>query len=181
MYQFIIPNKKILTYQVFAYGIIIFNLLGLFLVQPVTGEKNFNIAPPAIAVVLIVLWDVYRYKKKGTLQSIGMLILLCGIFWISRGYTYLLLLNIFLWALYMISKRKLVITTDSSYVAYPSFPEKKIMWRDISNMVLKDDILTIDLKNNKIYQHIIEYTGKEAVNEAEFNDFCRRQLMVNGS
>ncbi len=179
MYQFIIPNKKILTYQIFAYGIIILNLLGLFLAQPVTGEKKFNIAPAGIAVVLIILWDLYRYKKKGTLQSIGIIILLCGIFWMSREYTYLLLLNIFLWALYMISKRKLVITADKSCVAYPSFPEKKILWRDISNVVLKDDILTLDLKNNKIYQHIIEYTDKEAVNEAEFNDFCRKQLMVH--
>jgi len=181
MYRFIIPNKKILTYQVFAYGIIILNLLGLLFVQPVTGGRNFNMAPAGIAVVLIILWDMYCYKKKGTLQSIGIVILLCGIFWMSRGYTYLLLLNIFLWALYMISKRKLVITADESAVAYPSFPEKRIPWQDISNMVLKDDILTIDLKNNKIYQHIIEYAGKEAVNEAEFNDFCKKQLMVHGS
>ncbi|MGC4232847.1 MAG: hypothetical protein QM594_07690 [Niabella sp.] len=179
MYQFIIPNKKIVTYQVFAYGIIILNLLGLFLAQPVTGTKNFNIAPAGIAVVLIIIWDVYRYKKKGTLQSIGMLILLCGIFWMSMGYTYLLLLNIFLWALYMISKRKLVIAADASQVVYPSFPEKKVAWQDISNIVLKDDVLTIDLKNNKIYQHLIEYADKE-INEAEFNDFCRKQLMVNG-
>ncbi|GAB3417851.1 hypothetical protein [Niabella aquatica] len=180
MYRFTIPNKKILTYQVFAYGIIILNLLGLFFVQPVAGEKKFNIVPAMIAVVLIILWDIYRYKKKGSLQSIGILILLCGIFWINIGYPYLLLLDILLWALYMISKRKLVITADAAGIVYPSFPEKKIGWDDISHMILKDDILTIDHKNNKIYQHIIEYTGKETVNEAEFNDFCRKQLIVNG-
>ncbi|HMR83266.1 MAG TPA: EbsA family protein [Niabella sp.] len=179
MYQFIIPNKKIVTYQVFAYGIIILNLLGLFLAQPFTGTKTFNIAPAAIAVVLIIIWDVYRYKKKGTLQSIGMLILIGGIFWLSMGYTYLLLLDIFLWVLYMISKRRMVIAADTSRVMYPSFPEKKVAWQDISNIVLKDDVLTIDMKNNKIYQHLIEYADKE-INEAEFNDFCRKQLMVNG-
>ncbi|MGC4034655.1 MAG: hypothetical protein QM764_01750 [Chitinophagaceae bacterium] len=48
----------------------------------------------------------------------------------------------------------------------------------MSNAILKDGILTIDFKNNKIIQAEIdeEYA---VVNEKEFNEFCKRQLSNN--
>ena len=49
------------------------------------------------------------------------------------------------------------------------------MWKDISNVVLKDGILTIDLKNNKLIQSVISKESAD-INEREFNLFCKEQL-----
>ncbi len=47
-------------------------------------------------------------------------------------------------------------------------------WDNFSNIVLKDGILTIDFKNNKLLQLDIE--EKNSFNEIQFNDFCDRQI-----
>lgn len=180
MYQFIIPNKKLNIYFAFALGIILLNISGYiahsFLqsgVKPVTWIF-------AIVCILAIAGAFYILSPSKRLGFAGTVILIFGVFWIGKGYYQLFFANFILWLLYTIARRRLVVGVATQAVSYPSFPAKSIAWSDISNIVLKDDILTIDLKNNKIYQHLVEYPAKE-VNETEFNDFCRKQLMVHSS
>ena len=50
------------------------------------------------------------------------------------------------------------------------------MWSDTNNVMLKDNVLTIDLKNNKLIQAVIEEGSAGEIDEEEFNEFCRRQM-----
>ena len=63
----------------------------------------------------------------------------------------------------------------SDQIIYPSFPKRIIHWKELSNVILKDGLLTIDFKNNKIIQQSIMYADR--VNEKEFNEFCKKQLI----
>jgi hypothetical protein len=74
-----------------------------------------------------------------------------------------------------LSTRKMIVTVSQNNIRYPSFPQKNIPWRELSNVVLKDGLLTIDFKNNKLIQQPILNSDWD-INEAEFNTFCRRQL-----
>ncbi|MEA3424928.1 MAG: hypothetical protein U9R46_01650 [Bacteroidota bacterium] len=58
-----------------------------------------------------------------------------------------------------------------------SLPKKRYSWQEIGNVVLKDGILTIDLKNNKLIQKEIE-SSSSAKEEAEFNEFCRARMLA---
>ena len=82
---------------------------------------------------------------------------------------------IFVAIFYVISLRKLIVHINPDQIIYPSFPKKIIDWNEISNIILKDDLLTIDFKNNKIIQQLTENTERP-VNEKEFNDFCKSHL-----
>lgn len=77
--------------------------------------------------------------------------------------------------LYTISKEILKVHISVNAVSYPSFPKRTIQWNELNNLVLKDDLLTIDFKNNKIIQQLTDKKAS-AVNEKEFNDFCSKQL-----
>ena len=52
-----------------------------------------------------------------------------------------------------------------------SLPKKRFQWSELQNVVLKDEILTLDFHNNKLIQKEIE-TPVSAEEEKEFNDFC---------
>jgi hypothetical protein len=59
------------------------------------------------------------------------------------------------------------------------FP-KQISWSDLNNVVIKDDLLTMDFKNNKVFQ---DYTDDEEdeeyeVESDEFNEYCRLRVKV---
>lgn len=56
-----------------------------------------------------------------------------------------------------------------------SFPRKEFGWKDLNNVVLKDNILTIDFKNNKLIQKQIESDASKQ-EELEFNEFCKNRL-----
>ncbi len=69
-------------------------------------------------------------------------------------------------------------------IVFNTLIEKKYSWLDFNNIILKDNILTLDFKNNKLFQkETIDEDGD--VEEDEFNEYCRRQLeraaKINGS
>ena len=59
-------------------------------------------------------------------------------------------------------------------ITFNSFPKRFIAWDKISNVVLKDDLLTIDYKSNKLFQKEID-PGTELSVEKEFNSFCAQR------
>jgi len=54
--------------------------------------------------------------------------------------------------------------------------KKKYRWSDLNNVILKDGLLTIDFKNNKLFQK--EALDEEEMDaaEAEFNAYCQQRL-----
>jgi hypothetical protein len=56
---------------------------------------------------------------------------------------------------------------------YPSFPVKKIAWAEVDFVMLKDDILTIELLNNKLIQFTLNKQLASAIDADRFNRFCK--------
>lgn len=48
-------------------------------------------------------------------------------------------------------------------------------WDQFSNIILKDNLLTLDFKNNKVLQ--LEIDEKTAIDETTFNHFCAGKIM----
>jgi hypothetical protein len=55
---------------------------------------------------------------------------------------------------------------------------RKINWSDLNRVVIKDDLLTIDFKNNKLLQCYVDDEDDEEyeVEEDEFNTYCENQI-----
>lgn len=85
--------------------------------------------------------------------------------------------GVLLLILYRFAKRDLNVFVNETHITYPSFPVKDIRWNDLNNIILKDGLLTIDFKNNRIIQQLIEKDGV-GIDERDFNDFCRKRLVV---
>lgn len=60
-------------------------------------------------------------------------------------------------------------------VVKKTFSNKKYSWQDFSNIVLKDNLLTLDFKNNKVMQLEIEINFP--VDEGQFNEFCETRIL----
>ena len=62
---------------------------------------------------------------------------------------------------------------DNEEIVFNSFPKQRLEWDAVNNVILKDGLLTIDLKNNKVIQREVDANISAEV-EAEFNRFCRK-------
>ena len=67
------------------------------------------------------------------------------------------------------------IAFDPAGIVINTFPKKHIPWIALQNALIKDDVITIDFKNNKIIQKDINEPVSESVTN-EFNAFCAEQI-----
>lgn len=67
------------------------------------------------------------------------------------------------------------IAFDKDEIVFNSLPRKHYKWSDLSNVVLRDNLLTIDFKNNKLVQKETESAVTDKT-EHEFNEFCKKHL-----
>jgi len=70
------------------------------------------------------------------------------------------------------ARSPLQIKFSADNVIFNGMIVRKHSWSEIQNVVLKDGLLTVDFKNNKLMQRDIE----EKINEAEFNSWVRKYL-----
>jgi len=78
-----------------------------------------------------------------------------------------------------LSKNKEIGFSEAGIVMSGLFP-KQISWSELNNVIIKDDLLTMDFKNNKVFQR---YTDDEEddeyeVESDEFNEYCLGRLKV---
>lgn len=101
--------------------------------------------------------------------------------WFCTGYWWVGLLMAGLsYLAQQAAKHKQFAFTASGVQLLPPFA-KQYPWTAFQNVVLKDDLLTLDFANNKILQaDLLHHHRTPAVNEAEFNDFCKRHLPNKG-
>ena len=81
--------------------------------------------------------------------------------------------------LFMIYLRRIehgeLIVVSESNVILPGLTGHRIVeWGQLTNVIKRDDLLTLDFKNNKLMQ--VQIINSNDVAENEFNQFCRQQL-----
>lgn len=64
---------------------------------------------------------------------------------------------------------------STAEVVRNSLPKKHYEWIDIDNVVIRDNLFTLDLRNNKIIQKPLQQPIAPEL-ETEFNEFCKNQL-----
>ena len=98
--------------------------------------------------------------------------------WVNNYLMAIICMLLFL--LYTISIQKIIYSFDTSFIKQKNFPWKKHQWNELSNVILKDNLLTIDFKNNKLMQaEIINQDEAEfnALKKKSFNAFAKKAVI----
>ena len=128
-----------------------------------------------VVLILLTAGRVSKFNLRENKTNIAFIYILIVLPWLSWDLYWAAALNAVFCILYIYSVRKFEVIVTGNEIIYPSFPKKKIQWNELQNIILKDGILTIDFKNNKIIQN--ETEEDTGVDEKKFNEFCRGQLI----
>jgi len=177
-YEIVLLNKKTKIYSTISWLIIALNFIA-FIYIGISGSARSILYPFAGAVILLVVFILQvlynKIKIKNHFKSVFGFIIVT---WLFMGFYWPAVINALLLIFYTISTRRLAVAISEEGIIYPSFPKKIVGWNDLNNLVLKDGLLTIDFKNNKLAQAEINVDDANALNEQEFNDFCRNYLKL---
>ena len=179
-YTFILKNDKTKNYRLVSQLLIIFNLLGfIFLLIKNEGvvSKNYAILFTILITSVYTFFTVTEWISKKSIPDFWhrSVFTLCALAWAKEGYWWLTAILLLFVILDIIAHRKLVVEISEKKLVIPYFPERKAEWNEMNNVVLKDGLLTIDFKNNKLFQQLILNSDWD-IDEKEFNEFCQQQL-----
>jgi len=173
-FELILKNEKETSYKRISILLLVLNLVGILFITYLKDFKNWGALIIAAIAVFAAFSSLYFRNKNQKAILTGAFFLL-SFAWIVAGYWVIGVFNILFMMLHLAALQKPIVSINEKHVIYPSFPKKKIDWQELSNLILKDGLLTIDLKNNKIIQQQIADISS-TIDEKEFNDFCRQQL-----
>ena len=175
-YAIQIPNNRIKTYKVVTFIILTLNFLGFGFVFLQTGATVAILAIVAL-VLNAVPWLYYLLNKKHIKSPVIEITLIASaLLWIYYGNFWMGILLSFFAVMSFFTNKKTIVLFNEAGIIYPSFPVKKYTWADVVHVLWKDDILTIDLKNNKLLQFNIEKDFAEEFNWMGFNEWCAKKI-----
>jgi hypothetical protein len=179
-FQIILKNEKIRFYNQISWIIIFIHIVIFIYFSFFAEDKRIQTGSIASLIMLFscfLIRYILVWKNSKWFPGFTTFYSLLMVSWVSVGYYWIAFIPGIFDILTAIVCRKLVSTFSKSKIIYPSFPSKTFEWEKLNNVILKDGLLTIDLKNNKLIQQYIE-ESKTLIDEKEFNDFCREQLKV---
>lgn len=175
-YTITLKNEKSVLYNRLGVLFILANVFFFMYLALFAIEKKIQTGSIALLVLLSFIFLLQQYFKRSR-WSFGLhpyfFILMFS--WINHEIYWMTAIILILDLLHTTATMKKLVFVSKAYILYPSVPQKKIQWSALNNIILKDGLLTIDFKNNRIIQQLTDETSG-AVNEKEFNDFCRQQL-----
>jgi hypothetical protein len=172
-FTIILPNEKAATYKVVTFIVAFMNLLFLGFVRykETTPTAQFFLGFGLIWLLSsIVRYSFFKSSRKIIFIIIPLFV--CSIIWLFMGF-YLLGIVSFLFSFFGFQANKpLKVTVSKAGILYPTFPAKLYEWNLVEQVLLKDNILTIELKNNKLIQITISDKENETLDAEAFNGYC---------
>lgn len=148
----------------------VYLIAGVFLIIVGVFNRKFlstlsrHLALLLFESVLIVSGAIYYWSKGASLVAVSHAILAGAIvmFWI-----------------YLKKKEngERIIVSESNVIVPGLSGDKIIEWDQLSNVVKKYDVLTLDFVSNRLLQ--VQILNTNDINEEEFNQFCQQQIAAS--
>jgi hypothetical protein len=174
-YAITLPREKAATYRAVTFIIACINGLSfayaLFSSRGQQGAGLFYIGFGLGIAAILSLTFQHRVHLIKSFQ-IEIAFIICSILWLISG-NYLPGILLFIFALLgFAANKKPVILFSREHILYPSLPVKKISWQEVDFVLLKDDILTIEMANNRLMQFTLDAETASVIDDDRFNSFC---------
>jgi hypothetical protein len=179
-YEIFLKNEKVKFYNRFGWLIIILNYIAITYISYLRSWFQEMKWILVVFTLLLAACPVYRVVKNKYFPGDANFWPLFAVIipgWFMLEFVWIAGINAVLAFFSVLTMKTPVVYIGSEQIIYPSFPKRKIQWTELNNVMLKDGLLTIDFKNNKLIQQSTD-DSLSAVNEKEFNDFCRQQLKI---
>jgi len=133
-----------------------------------------------ICLIIIGWWMLCENQfKRGLIPYYRFALMASAFGWfVVPGGMYIAIIYII--ALFFEKSMKLTpeIAFDAEEIVFNGLIRKRYSWAVVNNVVLKDGLLTIDLKNNTLIQKEVNEEVSPEIEE-EFNAFCKELLVAN--
>jgi hypothetical protein len=171
-FEITIKNEKEKYYKFIALLLVLLNV-AIFIFLLFEDVHFYEAAAALLLSGLFLIYLLYMAKKTRSsffIREITFFIL-AGC-WVALQNYLVAFGCVALAILYHLSLQKLQFVFNTGFIKKMNFPQRTYSWEMLDNVMLRDNILTIDFKNNTLIQLEIDCN----INETQFNEFANQQL-----
>lgn len=175
-YIIVLQNEKTGSYIKLGFALVIMNVITFLLFLVLKDFRYTGIAGIIVTALYFLIKRAQLKKQPGAKKIDENIFFILAAVWLWQSII-MGLLVLLTGILFKISLQKFtfIFTPESIYKDF--FPKKQFEWQDFDSVILKAGMLTLDYKNNKLLQALVE--NSDLINETEFNDFVKKYLPDN--
>lgn len=179
-YNFTLKDNNEKAYRSFVWFLFFLHLVAAAVFALNEADKSLRLGIYILLgfyVMITGLYLLFRKRKKAFETFSLTMALFYANFWLRHvGAIALIIFGIvFLLVTTVQNKKTKLLFNENGVYLTRVFKTILYPWDKIGNVVLKDDLLTIDFLSNKLIQAEI-IAGTELAGEDDFNLFCKQQL-----
>ena len=181
LFQYLLVIKKEDGHSIDYVSILICLMSWIYFMYESSREIHFNnlLFYCSLLVPAVLAWTHWIRKsfqkktgfKTALFATALVWLLVPGLRWVSLLFILFILFD-------QQARVPLEVGVSDEQIVINTFFRKRYLWTEFSNVVLKDGLLTLDFKNNRILQREVFPLENDA-EEKEFNEFCIQQLVQN--
>ncbi|WP_431209768.1 hypothetical protein ACQ86N_27010 [Puia sp. P3] len=182
-YVVILKKNNERTTDLLSVLLCFFSALTFVYIQLRSPHSNYLLLIVALAILAGLTANLILSRRKNSRVRYRIWLLVSAIGWI--GLTPVPWVAVIFTALAFLesqTKRPLEIGFDPDHIVINTLISRRFVWSDFNNIILKDGLLTLDFKSNRLLQReVVDDEDEDDADEEEFNMFCREQLAASSS
>jgi hypothetical protein len=179
IYQYVVTlrNEKRRTVDIVSIMAVVVSAVAFSVMLIEQSPFNYIFLAAVVLIVAGLGYNIYNRRNPAGLKF-GRLLLIAGLTWFAMPFAqWIGLLLLLLAFLERPAKLPLEVGFNEDRIVLNTIIRRRFSWDEMNNVMLKDGILTLDFKNNKLVQkETIDEEGD--ADEDEFNAWCRERLRV---
>jgi hypothetical protein len=184
-YRFNLKDNSQKAYRFFVWFLFFLHIVAAGVIGLSAANRDIKLSVYFLLGVYAVVSIFYFFfrKNRRAFETYSLIMaLLYADFWLQHvGVTGLLIfLAIYVFVTVIQLKKTTVVLSEGGIHLKRVFTTIIYPWQELDNIILKDNLLTIDLRSNKLIQAELA-AGNENVDEISFNRFCKEQLDNNSN
>lgn len=184
IYEYVVTLRNERAKYINALSLLISVISAMFFLFQQFRQERQNWYPylyliSALLIIAGLTWNWYISLKKIRPVYYSKILLVAAVTWIAMPFLpWIGLLLVLLSLLEKPARLPLEIGFNNDRVVFNTIIRRKFYWNQFNNVVLKDGMLTLDFKNNNLFQKLTIDEDGDA-DEEEFNEFCRKHLIMS--
>lgn len=175
-FEIILKNEKVKLYRNMAWVFLFLNF-AIFIFLSFYEAYRYTAVGFMIALLLYILMRWYIFSKNNAIHLLDEFVFFIpAAGWFGLHNYAIAVICLLMGFLYKLSIQELKFIFTSDKVMKMNFPKKEFDWNSFSNVILKDNFLTLDFKNNKLIQAEIDQL--QNINETQFNVFAKSKIVI---
>ncbi len=135
----------------------------------------------SIVIALCIVYSlIFKHRVLYTNRLVAIAaVVICSLGWLVAGEIFpAMFMFVFAVADWFTTRSQTIVFNDEAII-YPSFPPRKILWEEVDDLILNNDVLSITLQDGHFWQFVLSQHQLQRLDPEMFISWYKQKLCTS--